>query len=174
VEVVFAAHVPERMDDRSGTPELACIARIATRYLDLRSNSPLRTPPRKASHSAVVKFSIPPRGFLLSRTRMTSSPRPWTSTQFPLYVLRELFIHPLDGIPPDCHLLETAKSRFKPTSIVTTRRRHSKQSEGSQMADTLTCRTSVGSLTAHVARHRQFGGYTTSSQTCCVRSIAVN
>jgi len=56
----------------------------------LRSNSPLRTPPMKASHSAAVKRRTPPHGFLLSRTRIISSARP-TSTQWPLFMLRELF-----------------------------------------------------------------------------------
>ena len=80
---------------------------------DLRSNSPPRTPPMKASHSAGVKFKTAPLGCLLSRTRIVSRVRPATSTQFPLYPLRELFIHvPLESLA-ECRLLKRVKSRIK-------------------------------------------------------------
>src|SRR6185437_7747918 len=46
----------------------------------------------KASHSAALKVRAAPRGFLLSRTLIASPVRPATSTQLPLYVLRELLI----------------------------------------------------------------------------------
>ncbi len=47
----------------------------------------------KASHSAGVKLRAGPLGCLLSRTRVLLPVRPATSTQLPLYALRELFIH---------------------------------------------------------------------------------
>src|SRR5271156_4325300 len=84
---------------------------------DLRSNSPPRTPPMKASHSAGVKFRTAPRGCLLSRTRILSWAKPATSTQSPLYPLRELFIHVPAESPLERRVLQTAKSRIKPAFI---------------------------------------------------------
>ena len=49
----------------------------------VRSNSPLRTPPRNASHSAGVKPRITPLASLLLRTRIRLLDRPATSTQLP-------------------------------------------------------------------------------------------
>jgi hypothetical protein len=83
---------------------------------DLRSNSPLRTPPTKASHSAGVKFKTAPLGCLLSRTRILSFVRPATSTQLPLYALRELFIHVPAESPPESRPFQ-AKSRMSPPSL---------------------------------------------------------
>lgn len=55
------------------------------RGTSVQSNSPRRTAPTKVSHSVGVKLRMPPRGFLLSRTRITSSFRQAaTSTQVPL------------------------------------------------------------------------------------------
>lgn len=79
------------------------LALATCRYLlpGLRSNSPLRTPPINASHSAMVKFRVPFPGCLLSRTRMISPARPATSTQLPVWMLRELFIQSSEGFSPD-------------------------------------------------------------------------
>src|SRR5277367_5663550 len=55
-----------------------------------RSNSPFRTPPRKACHSAGVNRRTSPAESLLLRTPISPSGRLATSTQLPLEKLREL------------------------------------------------------------------------------------
>ena len=66
-------------------------------FLPKRSNSPFRTPPRKACHSSGVNSRTGPPEFLLLRTPTPPSGRHATSTQFPLEKLREL----LTQLEPD-------------------------------------------------------------------------
>src|SRR6185312_4027314 len=60
------------------------------RYMQKRSNSPLRTPPRNACHSSDVNRRTAPSDSLLLRTPISSPGRLATSTQLPLAKLREL------------------------------------------------------------------------------------
>src|SRR5439155_15319930 len=64
--------------------------RLDTRagYSTLMSNSPSRTPPVKASHSAEVKVRTEPVGFLESRTPTLPSAAKATSTQLSPPLLR--------------------------------------------------------------------------------------
>src|SRR6476646_8535208 len=59
-------------------------------YMQKRSNSPLRTPPRNACHSSDVNRRTAPSDSLLLRTPISPSGRLATSTQLPLAKLREL------------------------------------------------------------------------------------
>src|SRR3954447_25459690 len=62
------------------------------RYMQKRSNSPLRTPPRNACHSSDVNRRTAPSDSLLLRTPISPPGRLATSTQLPLAKLRELLI----------------------------------------------------------------------------------
>jgi len=68
----------------------------------------------KASHSAGVNFRTPFLGCLLWRTQILSSLRPATSTQLPLYPLRELFIHVPQESLVVSRLLNITKSPIMP------------------------------------------------------------
>ena len=57
---------------------------LCGRYLQKPSNSPFRTPPRKACHSSDVNFRTGPPEFLLLRTPISPPGRLATSTQLPL------------------------------------------------------------------------------------------
>jgi hypothetical protein len=59
-------------------------------YMQKRSNSPLRTPPRNACHSSDVNRRTSPSDSLLLRTPISPPGRLATSTQLPLAKLREL------------------------------------------------------------------------------------
>jgi hypothetical protein len=59
-------------------------------YMQKRSNSPLRTPPRNACHSSDVNRRTAPSDSLLLRTPISPPGRLATSTQLPLAKLREL------------------------------------------------------------------------------------
>src|SRR5215510_1655581 len=60
-------------------------------YMQKRSNSPLRTPPRNACHSSDVNRRTAPSDSRLLRTPISPPGRLATSTQLPLAKLRELF-----------------------------------------------------------------------------------
>ena len=83
-------------------PEHALRLAAGLRYiLPKLSNSPLRTPPRNACHSPDVKRRTGPAGSLLSRTPISPSAMPATSTQLLLEKLRELLTQdePASGLP---------------------------------------------------------------------------
>ena len=71
---------------RGDNPPLRHVRRLrhVPRYVPKRSNSPFRTPPRKACHSAGVNRRTGPAESLLLRTPIVPPGRPATSTQLPL------------------------------------------------------------------------------------------
>jgi len=80
------------------------------------SNSPFRTPPRKARHSSGVNRRTPPSESLLWRTPTRPSDSPATSTQLLLEKLSELLIQD-DSEPgppgwPVCASLPTSLPRW--------------------------------------------------------------
>ena len=72
----------------------------------------------KASHSDGVKLSTAPLGCLLSRTRILSSVRPLTSTQSPLYALRELFFHLPEELLRERRTRQIVETLMVPTFVV--------------------------------------------------------
>ena len=75
-----------RQSAATARPPLRHVRRLrhVQRYVPKRSNSPFRTPPRKACHSAGVNRRTGPAESLLLRTPIVSPGRLATSTQLPL------------------------------------------------------------------------------------------